>query len=88
MSKILTFLGLTLNENLNWTCHVSKIACRIASKIGILNQLKHGLPQNISLLLYDTIILPHINYMILIWGHRHKAISQLQKRAIHVNYIK
>ena len=78
------FLGLTLNENLNWTSHVSKIASRIASKIGILNQLKHVLPQNISLLLYNTIILPHINYMILVWGHHHKTITQLQKRAIRV----
>ena len=57
---------------------------RIASKIGILNQLKHVLPQNISLLLYNTIILPHINYMILVWGHHHKTITQLQKRAIRV----
>ena len=42
------------------------------------------LPQNISLLLYNTIILPHINYMILVWGHHHKTITQLQKRAIRV----
>ena len=77
-------MGLTLNENLNWTSHVSKIASRIASKIGILNQLKLVLPQNISLLLYNTIILPHINYMILVWGHHHKSITQLQKRAIRV----
>ena len=82
--KDFNFLGLTLNENLNWTSHVSKIASRIASKIGILNQLKHVLPQNISLLLYNTIILPHINYMILVWGHHHKTITQLQKRAIRV----
>ena len=82
--KDFNFLGLTLYENLNWTSHVSKIASRIASKIGILNQLKHVLPQNISLLLYSTIILPHINYMILVWGHHHKTITQLQKRAIRV----
>ena len=60
-AKDFNFLGLTLNENLNWTSHVSKIASRNASKIGILNQLKHVLPHNISLLLYNTIILPHIN---------------------------
>ena len=78
------FLGLTSNENLNWTSHVSKIESRIAGMIDILNQLKHVLPQNISLLLYNTIILPHINYMILVWGHHHKTITQLQKRAIRV----
>ena len=82
--KNFNFLGLTLNENLNWTSHVSKIASRIASKIGILNQLK---PQNISLVLYNTILLPHINYIILVWGHHHKSIAQLQKRAIRVHVI-
>ena len=66
------------------TSDVSKIASRISSKIGILNQFKHALPQNISLLLYNTIILPHINHMIIVWGHHHKSITQLQKRAIRV----
>ena len=67
-------MRLTLNENLNWTSHVFKIACRIASKIDILNKLTDVLTQSTynSLLLYNTIILPHINYMILIWGHHHK----------------
>ena len=86
--KDFNFLGLTLNENLNCTRHVSKIACRNATKISILNQLKHVPPQNISLLSYNTIIhyyiLPHINYMILIWGHHYKTITLLQKRAIRV----
>ena len=45
------------------------------------------LPQNISLLLYNTIILPHINYMILVWGHHHKTITQLQKRVITIRVI-
>ena len=40
--KDFKLLGLTLNENPNWTSHVSKIARRIASKIDILNQLKHS----------------------------------------------
>ena len=82
--KDFNFLGLTLNKNLNCTRHVSKIACRNATKISILNQLKHVPPQNISLLSYNTIILPHINYMILIGGHHYKTITQLQKRAIRV----
>ena len=46
------------------------------------------LPQNISLLVYSTIILPHINYLIRVWGHHHKIIAQLQKRAIRVITIR
>ena len=58
--------------------HFTKIACRIASKIDILNQLKHVQPQNITLLLYNTIILAQINYMMHIWGLHRKTITQLQ----------
>ena len=78
------FLGLTINENLTWTNHIQKISCKLASKVGILNRLKQILPQHILLLLYNSLILPHINYMIQVWGHNNKKITQLQKRAIRV----
>ena len=32
--------------------------------------------------LYKTLILPHINYGILIWGYEHDKNTQVQKRAI------
>ncbi len=34
------FLGLTLNENLNWKNHINKISNKISRSIGILNKLK------------------------------------------------
>ncbi len=38
------FLGLTLNENLNWKNHINKISNKISKSMGILNKLKHFLP--------------------------------------------
>ena len=35
------FLGLTINENMNWKSHIDKIANKISRSIGILNRLKH-----------------------------------------------
>ena len=40
------FLGITINKHLNWEPHINIIANKISRPIGILNKLKHFLPQN------------------------------------------
>ena len=39
-------------------------------------------PKNILLTIYNTLILPHINYGLLVWGNQSGKILQLQKKAI------
>ena len=34
------FLGLTINENMNWKSHSSKIANKISRTLGVMNRLK------------------------------------------------
>ena len=56
------FLGLSLDTNLN--CRKTK---KNGSKtIGILNRLKHVLPLDVKVLLYNTLIFSHMNYCIMI----------------------
>ncbi len=38
------FLGLTINEDLNRRDHIDKISTKISKTMGILNKLKHFLP--------------------------------------------
>ena len=40
------------------------------------------LPLYAKLTLYNSLILPHINFNLLIWGHQSNKIFKLQKRAI------
>ena len=44
--------------------------------------MQNILRSKIFLSLYDTLILPHINYCILSWGKGNDAILLLQKRAV------
>ncbi len=37
------FLGLIINENLNWKSHCDKIANNISKAVGVINRLKHTL---------------------------------------------
>ena len=46
------FLGLTLNEHLNWKPHIDKIANKISRSIGILNRQKHFIPLHSKLHIY------------------------------------
>ena len=71
------FLGLILDANLNWKKHLGKISNQCSKKIGILNKLKHTLPQEIKIILYNSLILPHINYCIMAWGFHSNRILKL-----------
>ena len=70
-------LGIVLNHHLNW-----QIANKICKIFGILNKFKHILPQHILYTIYTSLINPHLNYGILLWGHEASQIYKLQKKAI------
>ena len=83
------FLGITINKHLNWTKHmdIKLLSAKIAKTVGILNTLKHVLPINILKMIYNSLILCHLNYGILLWGAQHNAndkLHKLQKKAIRI----
>ena len=78
------FLGITIQENLGWETHTNKIANKISRVIRIINKLKHFVPVYILKTLYNSLILPHINYGLLLWGYRCERIFKLQKKAIRI----
>ncbi len=60
-------MEIVIDEQLNWKGHAEYILCKITKTNGILNRLKHYLPLNIKLSLYNLLILSHINYGVLAW---------------------
>ena len=88
------FLGITIEKHLTWKSHVDKISNKISKTIGTLNRLKFYLPLNAKLAIYNSLILSHINYGILLWGNTNylHRLEILQKGAImrliaNSNYI-
>ena len=63
-------LGLTMDTNLNWNKHSEKICNKCTKMTGILNRLKYVLHLGIKIMLYNTLILPHINYCIMAWEYK------------------
>ena len=78
------FLGITINNKLNWNSHINKVTNKISKTVGILNKLRSFLPSGVLQTIYNTLILPHIIYGILPWGRHTKVIHKIQKRAIRI----
>ena len=78
------FLGLTIDQYLTWNGHVQKISNKISRSLGIMCKLKRFLPQNILKILYNSLILPHLQYCILSWSFKSDRIFKLQKRAVRI----
>ncbi len=76
------FLGITLDDQLRWNKHIDKIANKISRNIGILNCLKHFIPISTKLTIYNSLVLSHINYGLLLWGYSCKRIETLQKKSV------
>ena len=65
-----TFLMIILDNALSWKYHTNMIAIKISKVIGILHKLKYIFPKDILLSIYKLLILPHLNYGLLLWGGR------------------
>ena len=48
------FLGITIDENLNWKAHISNICKTCSRNLGVLNKLKQFLPNNSLYQLYSS----------------------------------
>ena len=78
------FLGLILDENLTFDQHIQNTSNKVSRSLGTLNKLKRFLPKNILLLLYNSLVLPHLQYAILCWGSKTSRLFKLQKRAMRI----
>ena len=76
------FLGTVFDECMTWHSHINKISSKISSVAGTLSRLKRFLPRDILKIIYNALIMPHLNFGILLWGHNVKRIYKLQKWAV------
>ena len=74
------FLGIILEENIQWKPHIEYVACRLAKYCGVLSKLKNFLPLHILRTLYYSIIHSHPNYGHLVGGF--SAIASLNYRNV------
>ena len=84
------FLGVTIDENLNWYSHLSKLTKKLASCSGMLNRIRDNIPCELHKDLYHTLFESHLTYGITVWGG--VAVSKIdplfkaQKRCVRIMF--
>jgi Reverse transcriptase (RNA-dependent DNA polymerase) len=82
------FLGVMLDDKLSWKSHINLIASKLARSIGVIYRARSVLNISLLRLLYSTMIHPHLNYCIVLWGGAAVTVIdkvvKLQKRAIRL----
>ena len=69
-----------MNEFMNGSSHSAKIANKISRTLGIMNRLKRYRPFSALKLVYDSLILSHLQFGITCWGIEWNRIFKLQKQ--------
>ena len=59
---VFKYLGMWFDSHLKWNTHVKKTASKISQKTGILRRMRYYIDQKTMAMLYNAIILPHIDY--------------------------
>ena len=82
------FLGVNIDNKLNWKSHISLIRSKISKSIAILKLLKFIYPTKILRTIYMSLIYSHLNYCNLIWGGAENTnlepLFKLQKKAVRI----
>ena len=86
--KSTKFLGITIDEHLDWKVHIGNLSNKIARNVGMLNKLKHFLPVYIMKTLYSSLIESHLQYCTLLLANSQvtniRKLQLLQKKAIRI----
>ena len=57
-----------IHENMLWNQHITYVSSRVSRATGLLAKLKHYLPRDVLLIIYNSLCLSHISYAITVWG--------------------
>ena len=86
--KSTKFLGITIDEHLDWEVHIGNLSNKIARNVGMLNKLKHFLPDYIMKTLYSSHIESHLQCCTLLWANSNvtniRKLQLIQKKAIRI----
>ena len=78
-------LDVLIDEELNWSSHVDKVIKISQRNISVIRRARTYLPQNSLKLLYNSLVLPHMDYCSAVWSNRYQSqtnqLRKVQKRA-------
>ena len=78
------FLGVIINQNLSWQPHIKAISSKIAKSVGIIIKSRQFFLPNTLHTLYNSLILPYLQYCSIIWASTYSSHLQPLQKAIRI----
>ena len=77
----LKYLGVIIDENLKYNDYMDALICKLNRSIGVVRRASKYVDQITRVTLYNTLVLPHIDYCSTVWGNsiRKKDLDRLQR---------
>ena len=89
-SSYLRLLGLTIDQNLDFSKHVSELCKRAGRKVGVITRLCNLLPTRAKLIICKCGILPQLTYCHTVWNFcqvsDNRKLERIQERALTAIY--
>ena len=73
------YLGVILDNKLDWNKHISYLTGKLSSSAGILSKLKHFIPLKSLVMVCYSIVQSYLQYAVTSWGKR--SLKMLKKIA-------
>ncbi len=79
------FLGVIVDENLNWHKHIDTQCKKISKNIALLRRAKKYTTENGLITLYNSLVLPYFTYCSTVWHQGNIThIDKLQKLPVRI----
>ena len=86
--NFIKFLGVYIDDKLTWNHHIKELSSTLSRSLGALNKARFTFSQSTLLILYYTLIYPHLIYGITSWGSeltsKLNCLLLRQKRAVRI----
>ena len=73
-------LGVYVDRNMDWECHIENISKKIACAVGAIKRIWHLTPFNVLIKVYNSPIQPHFDYCNVVWGNCNTSLSEKLQR--------
>ena len=91
-SKIVTYLGVVLDQSLAWNDHFNILLPKLSRATGMLAKIRHYVPYETLCSIYYAIFNSHLTYSSQIWGYvtqeLNNKIKSLQNKALKIIHFK
>lgn len=74
------YLGVTIHQCMSWSEHIDSLSKKVNQRLGIIRRVKYLLPMSARITLYNTLVVPLLDYADVIWGDKNNEtiMNQLQ----------